>query len=126
MGYILRETIHEMAEEVSTLMKERLSIRGRDLAAKLRHTGRMMPKRLKREAAYLAEAVQLSENPRLLKMIDMARAEAAHRDCLEFLKKVDAADRRKGVVLGILASLAMTFLVVSTLVIIVLVWRGYI
>jgi hypothetical protein len=126
VGYILTEAIHDMAEEVSALMKERLSIRGRDLAAKLRHTGRMMPKRLKREAAYLAEAVQLSENPRLLKMIDMGRAEAAHRDCLEFLKKVDAADRRKGVVLGILASLAMTFLVVSTLVIIVLVWRGYI
>ncbi|HGG64472.1 MAG TPA: hypothetical protein ENK34_07850 [Rhodobacteraceae bacterium] len=122
----MTETIHDMAEEVSALMKERLSIRGRDLAAKLRHTGRMMPKRLKREAAYLAEAAQLSENPRLLKMIDMARVEAAHRDCLEFLKKVDVADRRKGVVLGILASLAMTFLMVSTLVIIVLVWRGYI
>ncbi len=126
MGYILHETIHDMAEEVAVLMKERLSIRGRDLAAKLRHTGRMMPKRLKREAAYLAEAVKLSKNPRLLKMIDMERVEAAHRDCLEFLQNVDAVDRRKGVVLGILASLAMTFLVVSTLVIIVLVWRGYI
>ena len=122
----MHETIHDMAEEVSALMKERLSIRGHDLAAKLRHTGRMMPKRLKREAAYLAEAVQLSENPRLQKMIDMERAEAGYRDCLEFLQNVDAADRRKGVALGILASLAMTFLVVSTLVIIVLVWRGYI
>ena len=122
----MHETIHDMAEDVATLMKERLSIRGRDLATKLRHTGRMMPNRLKREAAYLAEAVQLSENPRLQKMIDMERAEAAHRDCLEFLQKVDAADRRKGVVLGVLASLAMTFLVVAALIIIVLVWRGYI
>jgi len=117
--------IHDMAEEVSALMKERLGIRGSDLAAKLRHTGRMMPKRLKREAAYLAESAQLSENPRLHKRIDMPRAEAAYRDCMDFLQKLDAADRRKGVVLGILASLATTFLAVSALVIVVLVWRGF-
>jgi len=55
----------------------------------------------------------------------MPRAEAAYRDCMDFLQKLDAADRRKGVVLGILASLATTFLAVSALVIVVLVWRGF-
>lgn len=119
------ELIQGKAAEVADLMKERLNIHGKDLAAKLRHTGRMMPKRIKREAAYLVEACALVENPKLQKMIDMDRVGQAHQSCVEFLKTVDAADRRKGILLGVFASIALSLLVVLVLVSTVLVWRGY-
>lgn len=111
--------------EVADTMKERLGIRGKDLATKLRHTGRMMPKRVKLEARFLAEATMLAENPKLSRMINHERVKTAHQTCMTFLNSVDVADRRKGVVLGILGSLAMVFLVVTVLVLGVLMWRGF-
>lgn len=125
-GGILTEFIHDKAAEVAELMKERLGVRGNDLATKLRHTGRMMPKRVKRDATYLAEACVLAENPKLSRMIDHERINAAHQACMVFLQEVDVADRRKGVVLGVLGSLALGLIVVTVLVLSVLVWRGYI
>jgi len=125
VGYILQDSLQEKTEQVAELMKIRLGIRGKDLATKLRHTGRMMPKRIKREAAFLVETAGLAESPKLSRMINLERVEAAHKACVEFLESVDVADRRKGVVLGILGSLAMVFLVVTVLVLSVLKWRGY-
>lgn len=125
MGNVLTEYIHDKAAEVADLMKERLGVRGNDLGAKLRHTGRMMPKRIKRDAAYLAEACTMAENPKLSRMIDHDRINAAHLACMTFLQEVDVADRRKGVVLGILASLVLVLIVVTVMVLSVLVWRGF-
>lgn len=125
VGRILTESIEHMATDVADLMKERLGIRGKDLAEKLRHTGRMMPKRVKQDAAILVEAQALAENPRLSRMIDHDRVDVAHQSCMTYLETIDAADRRKGVVLGILGSLVMALLVVSALVLSVLKWRGY-
>lgn len=125
VGYILTEVVQEMAMEVADMMKERLGIRGKDLAGKLRHTGRMMPKRIKQEVRILAEATALTENPKLSRMVDHERVEVAYQSCMTFLQAVDVADRRKGVVLGILGSLAMALLVVTVLVLSVLMWRGF-
>lgn len=125
VGLVLTEFVFNKAAEVADMMKERLGVRGNGLAAKLRHTGRMMPKRIKQEAAFLAEACVLAENPKLSRMINHERVETAHQTCMGFLESVDVVDRRKGVVLGILGSLTLTFVVVSGLVLGVLVWRGY-
>ena len=125
VGRILTEFIQEKAMEVADMMKERLGVRGKDLATKLRHTGRMMPKRIKQEARFLAEAAKLAANPKLSRMINLEQVEKAHHSCMTFLESVDAVDRHKGVVLGILGSIAMAFLVVTVLVLGVLVWRGY-
>lgn len=125
VGRILTESIEDKAAEIADLMKERLGIRGKDLTEKLRHTGRMMPKRVKHEATLLVEALVLAENPKLSRMIDHERLAVAHQTCVAFLESVDVADRRKGVMLGILGSLVMALLVVAALVISVLKWRGY-
>lgn len=119
------DLFQDKAAEVADLMQDRLGIRGKGLAGKLRHTGRMMPKRIKREAAYLAEVCVLAENPKLSRMIDQERVKAAHLSCMAYLQEVDAADRRKGVLLGVLGSLTLATIAVTLLVLSVLVWRGY-
>lgn len=126
VGHILQDSLQEKTEQVAELMKARLGIRGKDLETKLRHTGRMLPKRIKREAAFLVEAAALAESPKLSRMIDFERVEAAHKTCVGFLESIDVTDRRKGVVLGILGSLALSLIVVAGLVVTVLAWRGYI
>jgi len=125
MEYILTEHVQEKAAQVAELMNERLRVRGKDLAAKLRRTGRLMPKRIKRNAAFLAETAALAQNPKLQQMINHEKVDAAHKSCVEFLETIDLADRRKGVFLGILGSLVLTVLVVILMVGFVLVWRGY-
>ena len=122
----MTDFVNDKAAEVADLMKERLNIRGKDLAAKLRRTGRMMPRRVKHEARFLADASALVANPKLRKMVDDKRVTSAHQTCVDFLEEVDVADRRKGVILGILGSFAMVLIVVSGLVIWVLVWRGFV
>lgn len=91
-------------------MKEKSSILGKDLATKLRHTGRMMPKHIKHEVAYWAEVCVLVKNPKLSRMIDHKQVEAAHLACVTFLQTVDVVDRRKGVWLGVLGSLTLALM----------------
>lgn len=122
----MTDFIQEKAAQVAELMKERLGVRGKDLAAKLRHVGRRMPKRLKQDAAFLVESCGLAENPKLSRMIDHERVDRAHKSCMDFLQSIDVVDRRKGVALGILGSLALSLIVVTALVLTVLVWRGFI
>ena len=120
------QDIQHMAQEVAQQMKEQLSIRrGRDLRAKLRRTGILMPKRVKREAGYLADAAKLVENPKLFKMVDQTRVKFAHRLCLEYLRDVDPYERRKGMLLSSLGGLAFGLLGLFGIVIGVLVWQGY-
>ena len=121
----MTEHAQEKAAQVAELMNERLRVRGKDLAAKLRRTGRLMPKRIKRNAAFLAETAALAQNPKLQQMINHEKVDAAHKSCVEFLETIDLADRRKGVFLGILGSLVLTVLGVMLMVSFVLVWRGY-
>lgn len=123
MEPILLESIQEKSAEIADMMKQRLSIRGKDLAAKLRHSGRMLPKRIKYDAEYLVEATAMAQSPKLYKMIDMERVDTAHHNCIEFLKTIDVTDRRKGLVLGILGSMTMSVIIVIALVIGVLIWR---
>ncbi len=126
VGRILTKSIQEMAAQVADMMKDRLSIRGADLAGKLRHTGRMMPKHVKREAAFLAETAVLVQSPKLQKLIDRSRVDSAYKTCVDFLETVDRADRRRGIVLGTLAGLTLSLGAVAAMVIVVLIWRGYI
>jgi hypothetical protein len=122
----MTEKVQQKASEVADLMKERLGVGGKDLATKLRRAGRLMPKWLKQEATYLAQTAAFAQNPKLQKRIDFDRVDAAHKSCVDFLKSVDPVDRRKGVFLNLLGSLAMIFIVVSALIISVLRWREFI
>lgn len=125
-GCNLTQEIQGMVAQVAEMMKERLNIRGSTLVEKLRHTGRMMPRQVKSDAALLADAVVLAQSARLHKRIDTAKVDAAYKSCVQFLESVDVADRRRGAVLGTLASAVLSLSAVAALVVAVLIWRGYI
>ena len=63
-------TIQQMADRVAGLMEERLRIRGVGLAEKLRKGGRLLPRRVRVAAEFLAQAAAMAQNAKLLMQID--------------------------------------------------------
>ncbi|WP_099826845.1 hypothetical protein [Oceaniglobus indicus] len=118
-------TPKEQAEDLAALIGSRLGVGGRGLEAKLRRAGRLLPRRIRREAETVAEAARLSDHPKLAKRLAGGDHDRAYRDCKRFLEKIDGSERVVRMALGLLTVNAFNVLVVGALVIAVLVWRGF-
>jgi hypothetical protein len=118
-------TIQQMAERVTSLMEERLRIKGTGLREKLRKGGRLLPRRVRAAAERLADAAEKSKNPKLLLQVDEAAVAAAYDICSKHLTKIDASYRRITGILGTASSMVISIVVVVLIVVAVLYWRGY-
>ncbi|MBM1219886.1 hypothetical protein JQU17_10460 [Ponticoccus sp. SC2-23] len=107
---MIDDAVQAKLDEIDTLLAERLHLRGPTLAAKVRKAGRLLPRAVSREAAYLAEAQQFAQAPKLARRIDETRLETAHRTVAEYLRTVDPAERLKDRILGILGIVAFNIL----------------
>ena len=114
-----------MADRVATLMGAHLKVKGQGLPEKLRRGGHMLPRRVRTQAAFLADAVKQAENPHLRVRLDMGRITEAYDACVRHLTKINRWERRRVAVLNFLASVTFNLLVLAALVIVVLIWRGY-
>lgn len=119
-------TIQQMADRVAGLLEERLRIRGTGLADKLHKGGRLLPRKVRTAAEYLAQTATLAQNPKLLMQIDNGAVAEAYDVCLRHLGGVDPGDRRRGLIVGVAASIALSVLVVALLFGAVLYLRGFI
>lgn len=110
--------MNQAADGLAEMMGARLGIRrGETLAQKLRAGGRLLPRRVRRHAEYIAQAQARMEVPKFAFQYDPARVGKAEKAVRRFLETVDPVDRRKGVVLGILGWLAFNFLLIAGVVI---------
>jgi hypothetical protein len=99
---------------LAALMRDKLGIRrGATLEAKLRIAGHLLPRAERRAGRLLAEAERLWPNPRLRRRLDPGALAAAEARLRGFLERVDPADRRRGMILGVLASLAFNLLLLA-------------
>ncbi|MBC7154528.1 MAG: hypothetical protein H5U19_07955 [Rhodobacteraceae bacterium] len=114
-----------MADRVAELMEERLKVRGAGLPEKLRRGGRLLPRKVRVQAQYLAEACRQAEHPHLRVRVDMARVAGAYDATVRHLTGINRWQRRRVAALDFLASAAFNLLVLAALVIAVLIWRGY-
>ncbi len=119
------DSLAEKTEELRRMMREHLGVKGRDFAAALRRAGRLVPRRLQREARALIEAEEMARNPRLMKRIDQRRTDLAYHEIRRFLESRNPAERRIDLALSIAGGMALSVLAAAGLVILVLVWRGY-
>lgn len=119
-------TITQMADRVSSLMEERLGARGRDLDEKVRRAGRRLPRRVRLAARSLADAALMAQNPKLLIRVDEADVAAQYDICLRHLGPLNRAERRKGYLMNLAASVAFSVLMVGVAVLAFLVWRDYV
>lgn len=119
-------SMHQMVDEVRAGLADKLRLRGRSLAVQVRKAGRRLPRAVRRDAVYLVQTVGLADNPKLARMIDMHRAQAAHRNILQFLETVDVNAERRAMAFQIAASVALAILVTAILLLVVLVQRGFV
>lgn len=119
--------ISETNEELATLLATRLRIRrGTSLAEKLKVAGRLLPKRIRRDGAYLVATEERLQNPRLAKQQDPKAVKKAYDRVHAYLSGIDPKDRLKGQILGILAPLAFNLLILAALLITWARWQGFI
>lgn len=117
--------IPQINADIAELMRDRLGIRrGETLAAKLFYAGRLVPRAERHAGRTLTDAEKLWENPKLRRQIDPAAISGAERRLRLWLDTVDAADRRKGMILGVLASIAFNVLVIAAALITWMAWTG--
>ncbi|NCO87291.1 MAG: hypothetical protein GW886_11750 [Rhodobacterales bacterium] len=118
------DDINARLAEISGLLESQLHVRGRSLDVQLRRARRLLPSAVRREAQYLVQAAGLAQNPKLARMIDMAKVDSAQARVVAYLQGVDRQRRRRDRLLNLLALNAFYVLVVGIAVVAVLVWRG--
>jgi len=118
-------TIHQMADRVAQLLEERLGLGGRDLSAKLKRAGRMLPKKVRDSGKVLAAAAHKAQNPKLLGQIDMGDVTEAYDVCVKHLIAIDPVGRRRDLFAGMVGSVGLGVLVLAVALLGFLAWRGY-
>jgi hypothetical protein len=118
------EMLKTNAEALRSLMAKRLGLKRGSLSRRVAKAGRRIPVGVRNDIAFVAEAEKLSRNPKLAVRLDHNATKSAYDRAAAYLKAIDVADRRKGVALSIMGSVAFNLLAVTFLLIVVLRWRG--
>ena len=117
-------TVQQMADRVAALMEERLRVRGTGLRDKLRRSGRRLPRKVRKEAEYLAEVAVLAQNPKVQMLLDDERIAAAYDTCVRYLQAIGRRGRVSGFLIDVIGSAVFQILVVAALALAVANWRG--
>lgn len=118
------QTIGAQAQGLRDLLANRLGLRRGTLARRLAKAGRTLPMGVRNDISAVAEAETMTQHPKMARRMDPKVTHAAYERAAAFLQAIDVKDRRKGIALSILGSIAFNILVVITLLIVVLRWRG--
>lgn len=123
------DDIREMADEVSRLLAARFGGARRGerppLQVMLRRRGGALPRRLRRQAAALAQADQLSAQPKIARQLDLARLSRAHQALLAHLQPLGELSRWQGRAIGFAATVALGLLVLAAAVVWIMLRRGH-
>ncbi|MCV2865165.1 hypothetical protein [Defluviimonas sp. WL0075] len=118
-------SIEQMADRVAGLMGDRLGVRGRTLAEKLRRGRGRLPRRVRKQAEFLVRAVEEAGNPVLYARMDHARVAQAFDACVRYLRPIGARQRWVNRLLDLAAQMAFIALAIGLLLLATLLWRGF-
>lgn len=112
------------AEELRLALRAKLNVKGRDFPKSVDKAGRLLPARLRKQAAVIVKAQGLGGHPKLMRMVDISAVNRAHSEISDFLEGIDPRERRRNAVLRMAGGIAFNLLVVLTCFVIWLVWSG--
>lgn len=111
---------------LSALGEQKLGIRGASIVRLSRKAAPRLPRAVRRDLRRVAEAAPLADHPRLRLTLDARELKRAGARVEAHLAGIDPADRRKGWWLGLLGGMAFNILLAFALLIVLLLWRGFI
>lgn len=91
----------------------------------MRKVGRRLPSRMHAHAHQLLDAEQKAGHPKIRMQLKAEPIEKAYEELHAALEAVDPGDMRKGLILSTLGMVSFHVIAVFTLLIVVLVWRGF-
>ncbi len=106
------DQVTEYADKIRALMTERLRIKARSLEAQIHKSGRRLPRRVKRDASFIAKAEVLAQNPKLARMVDHAAVEKAADNVITHLLAIDPTEALKDRVLWTLGKASAVLIAV--------------
>ncbi|OWU85352.1 hypothetical protein ATO6_08265 [Oceanicola sp. 22II-s10i] len=112
-------------QRLEKLLAAKYGIRDVGLEQGLRKAGRRIPRRLRRSGRAVVEAQRVAGHPRLVHQIDTARVSAEAERLAAHLEAIDTADRRKGMILSVLGSVAFNLLLMGGLFLGFALWQGW-
>lgn len=119
------QTIQTEMSQTLEKMREKLGIRAASLTEAQGKARRLMPRGIYKGVKVLAAAEPFLNHPKLRQTVDIDTLTKATTDLLSYLDGIDLADRRKGWWLGMLGGLSFNLIALSVVLLVVLVWRGY-
>lgn len=106
-------TVQQMTQRVAALLDERLLARGDGLEAKLRHSGRRLPRKVRAAAGRLAQAQARSGVPKLLLLVDEGAVARDYDICVRYLTTLNPSRGAMAAVVRVAASVAVGLLVLA-------------
>ena len=103
-----------------------MRVKGRDLRQQMRRAGRRLPRRQRRDLAYLIETEKIAQNPKLGRMVNDDKVAKAHANLVQYLNALNPREAMWNTVLHITASIALVLIVTFVIVVYVLVQRGFV
>lgn len=110
---------------LAKLAGEKFSFEPKGLRHAMQKVGRRLPPKAHRLTRLLLEAEQKAGHPKIRMQIKAAPIEKAYSELYAALEAVDPSDMRKGLILSTLGMLSFHVLAVFTLLLVVLIWRGF-
>lgn len=117
--------ISEQIERTKALFHEKLGVRAVDLMRTTAKAKSRIPRRIYAQAMVLARAEPLAAHPKLRLTLDGTALGVAADEVQSYLDGIDVADRRKGWLLGVMGGLVFNLILFGVLLVVVLMWRGY-
>lgn len=96
------------------------------LAQAVRRAGRLLPPKGRRAARVVMAAEKQAGHPKLSRQLDGVKITMAFDMLGEALARVDMKDRRKGLILGVLGSMAFNLIALIALFVLFALWRGWV
>ena len=118
------ETVIITAQKISTLFEERMRLKGPNLERQVYKAGRILPRKLRRDARVVLQALQVADHPKLSRMINRAQFDKAARNLIAYLSAIDPRDVAIGRLLTFLGKISAVLIVGFVLVVWFLWSRG--
>lgn len=110
--------------EIRQLLETQLRVRGASLEKQVHRAGRLLPRKIRAEAAVIVQANLLVQNPKLSRIVSADRVGQAHLAVSSYLQAIDPKERAKTRALNYAGFIAFNALLLSGIIITILVWRG--
>lgn len=88
-------SLRSVTAEIEALLEQKFGARGRNLNEKIHSAGRRLPRSIRRELAYLAQAEGRYDNPKRGGEYEADRVVKAYQHSVDYLEKIDVRARRR-------------------------------